>query len=427
MIDYQSKLFAKTIKEFPKDEEAINAKLLIRAGFIAKQMAGVFTLLPFGLKVVNKINKIIREELDAVGCQELFMPAFQSKDLWEKTGRWDTDNQVMYQMKDRSGKEIGLGYTHEEVITEMATKYIQSYKDLPKAVYQIQTKFRDEPRAKSGMLRGKEFLMKDLYSFHANKKDRDEYYEKIKEVYKKIFKRIGIEVLVTSASGGTFSKYSHEFQTISESGEDTIFVCNQCQSAINNEIIDEYGKKCKDCNLKLNQKNAIEVGNIFKLGTKFSEALGLCVADATGNIKPVEMASYGIGPTRVMGTIVEVNHDDKGIIWTKETAPYDCHLIQTRNSKSEIRNKFKSQNIQSKTENIIELLEKAGLDVLVDEREGVSIGEKLADADLIGIPYQIILGEKTDEGEIEIKDRKSVQSKIVKIEKIVDVFCPQIY
>jgi len=418
MTDYYSKHFTKTLKEDPKDEEAINAKLLIRAGFIDKQMAGVFTLLPMGLKVVNKINNIIREELNTVGCQELFMPAFQSKELWEKTDRWNTDNQVMYQMKDNSGKEVGLGYTHEEVITEIATKYIRSYKDLPQAVYQIQTKFRDEPRAKSGILRGKEFLMKDLYSFHIDVKNRDKFYEKIKEAYKKIFKRIGIDTVVTSASGGTFSKYSHEFQTISESGEDTIFVCSKCQSANNSEIINENGKNCKECNQELVEKKAIEVGNIFKLGTRFSKVLGLYVADATGNKKPVEMASYGIGPTRVMGTIVEVSHDGKGIIWTKSVSPYDIHIIQILNSKSEILNNNKTSNSKFKTEEIVNQLEKADLDVLVDDREGISTGEKLADADLIGIPYQIIIGDKTAEDEVEIKDRKTGKVEIVKIAEI---------
>lgn len=424
MIDYQSKLFTKTQKDSPRDEESANAKLLIRAGFISKQMAGVFTLLPMGLKVVGKINKIIREELNTIGCQEVSMPAFQSKELWEKTDRWNTDNHIMYQLKDNSGKDIGLGYTHEEVITEIATKFIHSYKDLPQAIYQIQTKFRDEPRAKNGILRGREFLMKDLYSFHTDETSRDEYYEVVKKAYEKIFKRLELEAIVTYSSGGSFSKYSHEFQTISKSGEDTIFMCRVCKHAVNNEIIGEYGKKCHECSNDLEEIKSIEVGNIFKLGTKFSKALGLYFADASGNKNLVEMASYGIGPTRVMGSIVEISHDDRGIVWSKSVAPYDCHLIQIRNSKSEIRNKSKYQNIKFEMEKIVKIFDNAGLDILVDDREGVSFGEKLKDADLIGVPYQIILGDKTKEGQVELKERKSGDSNIIEIDKILSSIKP---
>lgn len=409
MIDYQSKLFTKTQKDSPRDEESANAKLLIRAGFISKQMAGVFTLLPMGLKVVSKINNIIREELNSIGCQEVSMPAFQSKELWEKTGRWSTDNHIMYQMKDNSGKDIGLGYTHEEVITEIATKFIHSYKDLPQAIYQIQTKFRDEPRAKNGILRGREFLMKDLYSFHADEKDRDKYYEMVKKAYKKIFERLEIEAIVTFASGGSFSKYSHEFQAISKSGEDTIYMCKNCKLAVNNEIIDEYGKKCQKCGSDLEVSKSIEVGNIFKLGTKFSKALGLYFADASGNKNLVEMASYGIGPTRVMGSIVEISHDEKGIVWSKSVAPYDVHIINLKNQKSKIKD----------TDQILKILEDNNIDVLLDDRESVGVGEKLKDADLIGIPYQIILGDKTKEGQIELKERNRGESKIIDIDKIL--------
>ena len=409
MTDYYSKYFTKTLKDSPKDEESINAKLLMRGGFISKQMAGVFTLLPLGLKVVNKINKIIREELNSIGCQEVSMPAFQSKELWEKTDRWNTDNNIMYQMKDNSGKDIGLGYTHEEVITEIATKYIHSYKDLPQAIYQIQTKFRDEPRAKSGILRGREFLMKDLYSFHIDENDRDKYYDKVKQAYENIFKRLGVKAIVTFASGGSFSKYSHEFQIISESGEDTIWLCEKCQQAVNNEIIDEYGKNCHECKSKLVENKSIEVGNIFKLGTRFSKALGLYFADAKGNKNPVEMASYGIGPTRAMGSIVEVSHDDKGIIWGETVAPYDIHIINFKNQRSKIKD----------SNQILKILEDNYLDILIDDREEVSFGEKLKDADLIGIPYQIILGEKSKEGEVELKERKNGESNMIEIDKII--------
>ena len=421
-MDRLSQFFTKTMREDPQGEEAINAKLLIKAGFIVKQMAGVYTLLSLGFKVIEKINKIIREELNAIGAQEIAMPAFQPKELWDKTGRWKTANDVMYQFKDNSGKDIGLGWTHEEVITQIATHFIQSYKDLPKAIYQIQTKFRDEPRAKSGILRGREFLMKDLYSFHVDEKDRDDYYEKIKDVYQKIFKRIGIKAILTFASGGTFSKYSHEFQTIADNGEDTIWLCNNCQIAINNEIIEEHGKKCKECDKELEKQNAIEVGNIFKLGTKFSQALELSINNKDGKKIPVEMASFGIGPTRIMGAIVEVNHDENGIIWGKNVAPYNAHIIEIRNPKFEIRNKSKTQNIKSKTQEIVDQLENAGLEVLVDDREDVSIGEKLADADLIGIPWRVVISEKTlAQDGVEIKKRDSEKAEIVDVNEALSI------
>lgn len=409
-----SQFFTKTLKESPRDEESINAKLLIRAGFISKQMAGVYTILPLGMRVLKKINRIIREELNGIGAQEIYMPALQSKELWSKSGRWTTENKVMYQFKDNSGKDIGLGWTHEEVVTDIATKYISSYKDLPKAVYQIQTKFRDEPRAKSGILRGREFLMKDLYSFHADEKDRDNYYEKVKKVYQNIFKRIGLAAIETFASGGAFSKYSHEYQVVAEGGEDTIWHCIKCQIAVNQEIIDEYGKKCKNCQGELSQKKAIEVGNIFKLGTKFSKAVGLNIATKEGGTTLVEMASFGIGPTRVMGTIVEVSHDDKGIIWTRGTAPYDVHLIEIKNNKEKIKD-------TNQILNIIEQLEKAGLEVLHDDREDISTGGKFADADLIGCPWRVVISEKSlSSGGVEIKKRSQDGEKIVKPEELVN-------
>jgi len=420
-----SHLFTKTKRDAPQGEVAVNAILLERAGFIAKQMAGVYTLLPFGLRVVNKINTIIRGELNAIGAQEILMPALQPKEIWEKTGRWNTANDVMYQFKDNSGKDVGLGWTHEEVITQIATSYIHSYKDLPKAVYQIQTKFRDEPRAKSGILRGREFVMKDLYSFHTDQKDRDDYYDKVKGTYHTIFKRIGLNALETAASGGAFSKLSHEFQVIAKSGEDTVFICETCSQGINKEIMQDAQMKCEHCGSTRVEKTSIEVGNIFKLGTRFSEALDLKYTDEEGKQNPVEMCSYGIGPTRVMGTIVEVSHDEKGIIWGESVAPYDCHIIEILNSKFETLNKSKNQNYKSETMEIINQLEKAGLEVLFDDRDDVSVGEKLADADLIGIPWRIVVSDRSiAAGGVEVKRRSEEESQIVPVDKLLDIIKP---
>lgn len=431
-MDKLSQFFTKTIRENPQGEEAINAKFLIRGGFIAKQMAGVYTLLPLGLKVVTKINNIIRQELNSIGAQEILMPALQSMELWQKTGRWQTENKVMYQFKDNSAKDIGLGWTHEEVVTEIATQFIQSYKDLPRAVYQIQTKFRDEPRARSGILRGREFLMKDLYSFHIGRSDRDKYYQQVKSAYYNIFNKIGLSAIETNASGGAFSKYSHEFQVIADSGEDAVFVCENCQHGYNQEIVEEISKPkfqisnkfqnqnfkskiyhCPKCEGGLIGKRAIEVGNIFKLGTRFSEDLGLFVADDTGKRVAVEMACYGIGPTRVMGTIVEVSHDEKGIIWGKNVAPYDATIVELR---------IKNYELRKETKEIIEQLEKAGLEVLLDDREDVSVGEKLADADLIGIPWRVVISDKSIAGGgVEIKKRDSEKVEIIDIAQAVSI------
>ncbi|MEK7064928.1 MAG: aminoacyl--tRNA ligase-related protein, partial [Patescibacteria group bacterium] len=323
----QSKLFTKTQREAPKDEVSLNAQLLIRAGFVDKLMAGVYTYLPLGLRVLDKIKNIIREEINAVGGQEILMPALNPKENWVKTGRWDGLD-VLFRLEGAGGKEYALGASHEEVVTPLVQRFANSYKDLPVAVYQIQDKFRNEPRAKSGLLRGREFSMKDLYSFHANEKDLDGYYEKVKAAYLKIYERCGLGPLthVVFASGGTFSKYSHEFQTITEYGEDTIFVCSKCGTGVNKEIIDEQ-KTCPECgNEKLEEKKSIEVGNIFKLKTKYSAAFDYKYTDEKGEKQIVTMGCYGIGPSRVLGTIVEVHHDDGGIIWPESVAPFQIHL-----------------------------------------------------------------------------------------------------
>jgi prolyl-tRNA synthetase len=409
-----SQLFGKTSKTAPADEDAVNAQLLIRASFVHKVMAGVWSYLPLGLRVLNKIKNIVREEINAIGGQEILMSALQSKELWLETGRWDSLQEIMFQFKDHRGSWVGLGTTHEEPVVAIARSKISSYKDLPFALYQIQDKFRDEPRPRSGLLRGREFSMKDLYSFHTSKDDLDKYYEKVKKAYLKIFKRCGLKVMIVEASGGVFSKEnSHEFQVLVPSGEDTVFYCEKCGFAQNKEIAKvKEGDICPKCGSKILSSRAIEVGNIFKLGTKYSEPMKLFFRDKDKKEKPVIMGCYGLGPSRVMGAIVEVSHDDKGIIWPEEVSPFCAHLLDlSKNLKSKVR---------KETEKIYQMLEKAGWNVLWDNRLDSSPGEKFADADLIGIPIRILVSEKTLEKEsVEIKYRKSGKIEIVKIKNLI--------
>lgn len=409
----QSKLFSRTQKEAPRDETAVNAKLLIKAGFIHKVMAGVYEYLPLGFKVLQKINSIIREEMDATGAEELYLSVLQSKETWVTSGRWDLAKDVMYQFKDASGKEVGLGWTHEEPLTLIAKQFISSYHDLPKAVYQIQTKFRNEPRAKAGLVRGREFSMKDLYSFHTDEKDLDRYYEVVADAYIKTFARMGLDAKRTLASGGLFSKFSDEFQVFSDSGEDTVFYCKKCDYAANKDVAEslELKDKCPKCKSGLEEKKSIEVGNIFKLGTKYSEPFGLFFTDKNGEKKPVIMASYGIGPGRCMGTIVETHNDGKGIIWPDSVAPFEVHLLLIGEATPELK-KF--------GDGVYTGLVKAGIEVLYDDREEASGGEKFADADLIGLPYRLVVSEKTmREDKVELKRRGSEETKLFGVEEII--------
>jgi prolyl-tRNA synthetase len=395
----QSELFTKVERNAPKDEVALSAKLLERAGFVSKVMAGVYEFMPLGLRVLNKINAIIRDEMDKTGAQEIFMSVLQSKETWSRSGRWETARDVMYQFKDAGGREVGLGWTHEEPITVVAKKYISSYRDLPKAVYQIQTKFRNELRAKSGLLRSREFLMKDLYSFHASEESLNEYYERVAAAYQNIFKRVGLNSLRTVASGGLFSKFSDEFQVLCPAGEDMVFYCERCFYAANREVAKELGlkSKCPRCQGVIKKGKSIEVGNIFKLGTKFSEAFGLMYRDKNGAEKPVIMASYGIGPGRLMATIVEIHHDKDGIIWPESVTPFKVHLLGLNNADGR---EFYGH------------LQKAKIDVLYDDRE-TSAGEKLVGADLIGIPWRIVLNPKLGD-KVEIKRRGGKKVEIIK-------------
>lgn len=407
----QSRLFTKTIKEAPKDEKSINAQLLVRAGFVDKLMSGVYSYLPLGSLVLKKIEKIIRDEINNIGGQEVLLPALHPKSNWEKTNRWQ--HEEMFKLKSRAGKDYGLGWTHEEIITPLVRKFVQSYKDLPVYVYQIQDKFRDELRVKSGLLRGTEFIMKDLYSFHDSEDDLDRYYEKVKESYFKIFKRCGLEkqTFLTCASGGAFSKYSHEFQTITPYGEDEIYLCEKCRLAINKEIIEEEKYRCSKCKTnKLKIEKSIEVGNVFKLKDKFSKAFDFKFKDKDGKEKSVVMGCYGIGLGRLMGAIVEIYHDEKGIIWPIKVAPFLVHLIQIENNKK----------IKKVAENLYENLQKDKIEVIYDDRNNKTPGEKFNDADLIGIPYRILVSEKTlKTGSVEVKKRNETKAKLVKIKQII--------
>ncbi len=404
----QSKLFTKTIKQAPKDETSFNAQTLIKAGFIDKSSAGIYSFLPLGLRVHNKICDIVREEMNAIHGQEILMPALTPKKVWQKTGRWDNFD-VLFKVVGNNKREYALGATHEEVVTPLVQKHTFSYKELPISIYQIQSKFRDELRAKAGLIRGREFSMKDLYSFHADKKDLDEFYEITKDAYFKVFNRCGLSEItyLTYSSGGDFSKYSHEFQTLADNGEDTIYICDNCKIAVNQEIIDEQ-KVCPDCkNKDLRKEKAIEVGNIFKLGTRFSKAFDFSYTDKKGQKHGIEMGCYGMGPSRIFGTIVEIYHDDKGIIWPKSMAPYQVHLLDLEAKKT-------AEDIYNK------LLENK-IEVFYDDRDDKSAGEKFADADLIGIPYRLVVSKKTiKQDSIEFKKRDSKETKLVKIEKIAE-------
>jgi len=393
----QSKLFPRTRKQAPKDAESINHQLLVRAGFIDQLMAGSWTLLPLGWRVVTKINKIIREEMDAIGGQEMLMPLLHPKQIWNETGRWDTADEVMYKLKDIHDKEYALSFTHEEIVMDLLRKNIKSYTDLPVSVYHFSTKFRNELRAKSGILRGREFMMKDLYSAHTSEEDLMDYYEKVKVAYKKIFTRLGFDFKVAKASGGVFTdKFTHEFQVFSEAGEDTIYWKDGEDEAINEEVFE--GNKDDYHSAK-----SIEVGNIFPLGTMYAEKMGMLFADKDGSKKPVWFGSYGIGPTRVMGTLVEVSHDDKGIVWFPQVAPFDVHLLSIRSNE--------------KTRETYEKLQNAGLDVLFDDRD-VNAGEKFSDADLIGIPVRLVVSEKTGD-KIEYKERNGDKIEMLTLEEVI--------
>jgi prolyl-tRNA synthetase len=408
-----SKTFSKTTKNIPSDEKAKNAQLLIKAGYIHKEMAGVYTYLPLGLRVLNNIANIVREEMDAVGGQEILMPALQIKERYEATGRWD-DKVVddWFKTKLVNGTELGLGFSHEENLVPLMKKYISSYRDLPITPYQIQTKFRNELRSKSGLMRGREFLMKDMYSFAISQEQHEEIYNKIQKSYTKIFDRLGLgnKTFITTASGGSFSKYSHEFQTLSEAGEDTIYLDRKKKIAINKEVFND--KVIIDLGLKreeLEEVRSIEVGNIFSLGTKFSKPFDLKISDQKGENHTLLMGCYGIGISRVMGTIAELFSDESGLIWPENIAPAKTIIIRLGDDSAVTR--FADE--------LYENLKSKGIEVIYDDRD-LRPGEKFSDADLLGIPSRVIVSAKTTDTKMfEFKTRLSDEISYVSEAELV--------
>lgn len=404
---YQSKLFTKTRKEAPADEVAKNAQLLIRAGFVYKEMAGVYAYLPLGLRVIEKIKNIVREEMNNIESSELIMTTLQSKHVWEKTTRWSDDVvDVWFKTKLKDETELGLGWSHEEPIVEMLKQYVQSYKDLPISVYQFQTKLRNELRAKSGIMRGREFVMKDMYSFHTTKQDLELYYNKAIEAYKRAYNRFGIgaDTYVTFASGGAFTKFSHEFQTICDAGEDVIYLHREKNIAINEEVIEDAIKELAISRDDLELIKTAEVGNIFNFGTQKTDEMGLYFKDDKGLQQSLHIGSYGIGITRVMGVIVEKFSDEKGIVWPESIAPFQVHIV--------------SLGKNEEAEDLYKKLTSQGVEVLFDDRDA-SVGVKLGDADLIGIPHRIVVSEKSlSAGGYEYKKRNEESASIFSFEQI---------
>lgn len=409
----QSQLFTRTKKEAPKDEVSVNAQLLIRAGYIHKEMAGVYAYMPLGLRVLENIKKIVREEMNGVGGQELMMTTLQPKEIWEKTDRWD-DKKVdnWFKTKLANGTELGVGLTHEEPIVDAVSNYVNSYKDMPFAVYQIQSKFRNEKRAKSGLLRGREFLMKDMYTFCRDQEQHEQEYEKIVAAYHRVYDRLGLGAITyrTYADGGIFTpRFSDEFQTVSEVGEDTIYVDEKKRVAINEEIFtDENLIKLGLNKDELVKKRGVEVGNTFHLESKYTDALELFYLDEKGEKQSIIMGCYGIGVSRLMGVIAELFADEKGIVWPENIAPFKVHLL--------------SLDKDEEAQKIYQELTNKGVEVLYDDRE-VSAGEKFADSDLIGIPYRVVVSKKSlEQGGVEIKKRSEKDAKIVDLAEIGALF-----
>ncbi len=413
----QTKLFTKTRKEAPADELAKNAQLLIRAGYVHKEMAGVYAYLPLGLKVLEKIKQIVREEMNAISSQELIMTSLQRKELWESTGRWDDEVvDVWFKSELKAGGEVGFGWSHEEPIGEMMKNYISSYKDLPISVYQFQTKLRNEMRAKSGIMRGREFVMKDMYSFCADENTHLAYYESTKPAYLKVFERLGIgeDTFITFAAGGAFTKFSHEFQTICEAGEDITYINREKGIAINEEVLtDETLESLGVARKELTKVATAEVGNIFNFGQQKASDLGLTVKDSNGENISVWMGSYGIGVTRLIGVLVEKFADDKGIVWPESVAPFQVHLVGLN---------LEDEVVKDWVEGIYTNLKEKGVDVLYDDRD-VRAGEKFADSDLMGIPYRVVASKRgKEEGKFEVVTRATGEVRTLTEEELYGDF-----
>jgi prolyl-tRNA synthetase len=403
----QSQLFTRIERNAPKDETSVNAQLLERAGFVYKNSAGVYSFLPLGLRVIRKISDIIREEMNAIGAQEVLMSALHEKHYLKATGRWDVD--VVFKVISGQDKEpnFNISWTHEEVMSEIATKYVNSYKDLPFAAYQIQTKFRHEPRAKSGLLRGREFLMKDLYSFHRDEKDLQRYYDQVRDAYLKAFTRCGLQAIYTLAAGGEFTtNLTHEFQVVLPVGEDTIYVCEKCGYAENKEISKlKDGSKCEKCGGKVKEEKAVEIGNIFPYGTKYSQAFNTQYTDEKGERQYAVSGAYGIGISRLMGVIVEKYNDEHGIIWPENVAPFKVHLLALNGADGS---------------HMYETLQRAGIEVLYDDRDATA-GAKFAESDLIGIPWRAVVSTKHGE-KVEVKRRNEKEVKIMELAEFIDSY-----
>jgi len=404
----QSKLFTKPLKEPPRDAVTVSHKLLAKADYIDQLAAGVYTLLPLGFRAHKKIEQIIREEINAVGGQEFIMPTLIPKKLWQETGRWETIDPPLFVVEDRHGKELGLGPTHEEVITDLVRRRIKSYRDLPFSLYQIQNKFRNEMRATGGLLRVREFVMKDLYSFHADAKSLADFYQKVVQAYKNIYQRCGLEsVMVEASSGSIGGNECHEFMVLAESGEDNILVCEKCKWAGNVEAFAKE-KTCPSCKGKLTEKKGIEAGHIFKLDDIYSGKMKAHYVDKKGKSQPIMMGCYGIGLGRLMATVVEASHDKDGIIWPESVAPFQVHLIQVGEEKEVVKS---SQEVYN------ELLDK-NIEVLFDDRSEITPGQKFAEADLIGIPYRLVVSQKTGD-KVELKKRNGKKSELLDLKQII--------
>jgi prolyl-tRNA synthetase len=401
----QSKLFTKIERNAPKDEATVNAQLLARAGFVSKLMAGAYSYLPLGLRVLRKIENIVREEMDTVGGEEVLMAMLHPKSIWKTTGGWDNID-VLFKLKSRTDKEYALGQSEEEVVTPLVMRYVTTYRDLPKAVYQIGWKFRDELRSKSGLLRGVEFFMKDMYSFHETQEDFDRFYAIAKKAYLKVYERLGLVAKVTEGSGGAFTeKISYEFMVLTDAGEDDILYCEKCDFCVNAEIAKQKeGDPCPHCGkVKLAKARASEVGNVFDLGKKFGEKFDVGFTDRDGKKQYPVMGCYGIGISRLMGVIVEKCHDDKGILWPESAAPFRAHLLSLNGTDGMP---------------IYEKLQKAGVEVLYDDRD-MSAGAKFAEADLIGIPWRLVVSPKVGEGKVELKRRNEEKAEVMGVEEAV--------
>jgi prolyl-tRNA synthetase len=410
----QSHLFTKTRREAPKDETAKNAELLIRAGFIHKDMAGVYSYLPLGMRVIEKIKAIVSEEMQMLGSNEILMSSLQPKEVWEKTNRWSDEKvDVWFKSELKNGNQIGFGWSHEEPIGDMMKYHIASYHDLPRYVHQFQTKFRNEVRAKSGIMRGREFLMKDMYSFCATEDAHMKFYTATIDAYLSVYRRVGLGEItyVTSASGGLFTdKFSHEFQTICDAGEDEVYVDKIRNIAVNSEVFNaETLEKVGGSESDFEKVKTAEVGNIFTFGTGKSEELGLYFTDADGTQQPVYLGSYGIGVSRLMGVVAEVFSDDKGLVWPQSIAPFTVHIVPIFGQDAE-----KKDAIQARVDEVVKKLTDANIDVLVDDRDARP-GEKFTDADLIGIPHRFVISEKVPEGMVEYKARTAGDVSLIQV------------